>query len=67
MHRVDGQYYLTNMSLRCKGVDFSCRWVALMYAIIAAAMALLMASGVGVVLHAAIAGAAIDASLGGGN
>lgn len=64
MYRADGKYYLTNMSLCCKGVDFSCKWIALMYAIIAAAMAVLMASGVGAVLVAAIVGAAVGAGVG---
>lgn len=62
--REDGKYYLTVYSLRCKGIDFACRFMALIGAIIAAAMALLMASGVGVILLAAILGAAMGAGLG---
>jgi hypothetical protein len=62
--REDGSYYLTVYSLRCKGIDFACRMAALIGAVIAAAVALLMASGVGVVLLAAIAGAAVGAMQG---
>jgi hypothetical protein len=62
--REDGNYYLTIYSLRCKGIDFACRWAALLYPIVAAAMALLMACGVGWILLAAIIGAAVGAGLG---
>ena len=61
MLREDGKYYLTERSLTCIGADFSCRWIALVAAILCAAIALLCASGVGVVLLAALVGAAAGA------
>lgn len=61
----NNKYYLTEYSLKCKGIDFSCRWVALLVAIIAAAIALLMSCPAGWVLLAAIAGAAGGALLAG--
>lgn len=62
--QVSKNHYLTIFSLKCKGVDFSCRWVALLYAIVAAALALLCSCPVGWVLLAAILGAAVGAGLG---
>lgn len=58
VQREDGNYYLTEYSLQCKGIDFSCRWIALLIAIVAAAIALLCSCPAGWVLLAAIAGAA---------
>lgn len=62
--REDGKYYLVQYSLKCKGIDFSCKWIALLYAIVAAAIALLMSCPAGWILLAAILGAAAGAALG---
>ena len=62
--REDGKYYLTEYSLKCYAIDFSCKWVALLYAIVAAAMALLLSCPAGWVLLAAIIGAGVGAALG---
>lgn len=64
VQREDGKYYLTEYSLKCYSIDFSCKWVALLYAIVAAAVALLLACPAGWVLLAAIVGAAAGAALG---
>ncbi len=60
----DGKYYLTEYSLKCYAIDFSCKWVALLYAIVAAALALLLSCPAGWVLLAAIIGAGVGAALG---
>lgn len=60
-----GDYYLTVKSLRCIGLDFCCKWMALLCAVLAAAIALLMSNPAGWVLLAAIAGAAAGALIGG--
>jgi len=62
--REDGQYYLTEYSLKCYAIDFSCKWVALLYAIVAAAMALLLSCPAGWILLAAIIGAGVGAAIG---
>lgn len=62
--REDGKYYLTEYSLKCYAIDFSCKWVALLYAIVAAALALLLSCPAGWVLLAAIIGAGVGAALG---
>ena len=64
MLKEDGNYYLTEYSLKCKGIDFSCKWTALLFAIIAAAMALLASNPAGWVLLAAIGGAVVGAGVG---
>lgn len=62
--RETGEYYLTEYSLKCKGIDFACKWVALLYAIVAAAMALLCSCPAGWVLLAAILGALAGSIIG---
>ena len=68
MLKEDGNYYLTEHSLTCKGIDFSCRWAALIAAVIGAALVLLLSNPGGWVmlaaLGAAIGGAGIGAIFG---
>ncbi|WP_373730652.1 glycohydrolase toxin TNT-related protein [Bacteroides heparinolyticus] len=64
LYREDGNYYLTVYSLKCKGLDFSCRWAALVMAIVGAVIALLFSCPAGWVLLAALGGAAAGACLG---
>ena len=64
LYREDGNYYLTVYSLKCKGLDFSCRWAALVMAIVAAVIALLCSCPAGWVLLAALGGAVAGACLG---
>lgn len=63
--RDDGNYYLTINSRKCHTFgDFSCRYAALLIAIIAALIAVLCSCPAGWVLLAAIAGAAVGAGIG---
>lgn len=63
--REDGNFYLTINSRKCHTFgDFSCRYVALLIAIIAALIAVLCSCPAGWVLLAAIAGAAVGAGIG---
>ena len=64
LYREDGNYYLTVYSLKCKGLDFSCRWAALVIAIVGAVIALLCSCPAGWVLLAALGGAVAGACLG---
>ena len=62
--RETGEYYLTEYSLKCKGIDFACKWVALLYAIVTAVMTLLCSCPAGWVLLAAILGALAGSIIG---
>jgi hypothetical protein len=65
----NGNYFLTEQSLICKGVDFCCKYAALIAAILAAALVLLLSNPAGWVvlaaLGAAIGGAVVGTMVGG--
>jgi hypothetical protein len=60
--RDDKNYYLNMTSRTCKGMDFSCRYIALYGAILGALIAALCATGAGALLVGALIGAAVFAA-----